>query len=114
MQNTEPKPIQDVIVDVLENTKQRYYAAEAEREKAAASPRVMHKLDFEVGDVVQIRPNGKDKYIGRLGVIIGIRYKEFEKVGPALTYTIKFSDKEAADFVSDHLNYIRSADHSEF
>lgn len=82
------------------------------RETAAAEPAPMRKIDFEVGDFVQIRSNAKEKYIGRVGVIIGIRYKELG-TGPALAYTVKFSDKEAADFLTDHFNYIRSAEPGE-
>ena len=79
------------------------------RKTAAAEPAPMPKLDFEVGDVVQIRATGKAKYIGRVGVIIGIRYKELDKTGPALAYTVKFSDNESADFLSIHFNFIRRA-----
>lgn len=79
------------------------------RETAAAEPAPMRKIDYEVGDFVQIRANAKNN-IGRVGVIIGIRYKEFDKIGPALVYTVKFSDQEAADFITDHFNFIRSAE----
>ena len=79
------------------------------RETAAAIPAEPPKLDFEVGDVVQIRATGKAKYIGRVGVIIGIRYKELDKTGPALAYTVKFSDQDGADFLADHMNFIRRA-----
>lgn len=82
------------------------------RKTAAAEPAPMHKMDFEVGDYVQIKSNAKAKYIGRVGVIIGIRYKEL-KTGPALAYTVKFSDTEGADFLTDHFNYIRSAETGE-
>ena len=83
------------------------------RETAAAEPAPMPKLDFEVGDVVQIRATGKAKYIGRLGVIIGIRYKELDKTGTALVYTVKFSNQVGADFISDHMNFIRRAHNGE-
>lgn len=81
------------------------------RETTATEPAPMHKLDFEVGDFVQIRANGKNN-VGRVGVIIGIRYKNLES-GPALVYTVKFSDKDGADFLTDHFNFIRSADPGE-
>lgn len=90
----------------------QYETAVLNRETAAATPQPMHKLDFEVGDIVQIRANGNEKYIGHVGVIIGIRYKEFN-TGPALAYTVKFSDKDAADFLSDHFNFIRSSESGE-
>lgn len=116
MRNTEPKSVQDVIFDVMTNLKSRsninYYTPEVKRETAAATPQPMHKIDFEVGDVVQIRANAKEKYIGRVGVIIGIRYKDLES-GPALVYTVKFSDTDGADFVTDHFNFIRSAEPGE-
>lgn len=81
------------------------------RETAAVEPAPMHKLDFEVGDVVQIRPSAKN-HIGRVGVIIGVRYKNLDS-GPALVYNVKFSDKDGADFVTDHFNFIRSAEPGE-
>ena len=83
------------------------------RETAATEPAPMRKIDFEVGDVVQIRANANKNYIGRVGVIIGIRYKELDNTGPALVYTVKFSDQDGADFLTDHFNYIRSADPGE-
>lgn len=117
MRNTEPKSVQDVIFDVMTNLKNRsninYYTPEMKRETAAAEPAPMRKIDFEVGDVVQIRANAKEDYIGRVGVIIGIRYKNLD-TGPALVYTVKFSDKDGADFLTDHFNFIRSAEPGEF
>lgn len=117
MRSTEPKPIQEIIDNVIKDIQSRsnkkYYTPEISRETAAAIPQPMRKIDFEVGDIVQIRANAKEKYIGRVGVIIGIRYKELDKTGPALVYTVKFSDKDGADFLTDHFNFIRSADPGE-
>ena len=70
------------------------------------------KLDFECGDIVQIRTNSP-KYAGRVGVIIGVRYKKLEKAGEMLSYSVRFSDSEAADFVANHMKYIRHADSTE-
>lgn len=116
MRNTEPKAIQNIICDVMADLENRsnikYYAPEIKRETAIAEPAPMRKIDYEVGDFVQIRADAKNN-IGRVGVIIGIRYKEFDKIGPALVYTVKFSDQEAADFITDHFNFIRSAEAGE-
>lgn len=115
MRNTEPKPIQEIIDNVIKDIQNRsnkkYYTPEVQRETAAAEPAPMRKIDFEVGDVVQIRANSKN-HVGRVGVIIGIRYKKL-KSGPTLVYSVKFSDKDGADFVADHFNFIRRAEPGE-
>ena len=115
MQNTEPKAIQNIICEVMSDIENRnnvkYYAPKLQRETATVEPAPMRKFDYEVGDFVQIRANAKNN-IGRIGLIIGVRFKDFEN-GPALVYTVKFSNKEAADFVPDHFNFIRSAEPGE-
>lgn len=76
------------------------------RETAAATPEPMRKLDFEVGDVVQIRPNAKN-HVGGVGLIIGSRYKKMNTAGEAIMYTVKFNDTDAADFIGDNMRFIR-------
>lgn len=84
-----------------------YYTPEVQRETAAATPQEMHKLDFEVSDFVQIRANAK-KNIGRVGVIIGVKYGKLDKGGDALLYTVRFSDREAADYVANNLAFVKA------
>lgn len=81
------------------------------RETAAATPGTIRKLDYEVGDIVQIQATSKNN-VGRLGVIIGIRYKKLN-TGDALLYSVKFSDNDGADFLADHMKFIRHADDGE-
>ena len=82
------------------------------RETAAAIPAEPPKLDLEVGDFVQIRANATN-HIGSVGVIIGIRYKKMDKVGEAILYSVKFSDKDGADFIADNLTFLRRAQDGE-
>jgi len=78
------------------------------RETAAAIPAQPPKLDFEVGDFVQIRANAKN-HVGKVGVIIGIRFKKMDRVGDAILYSVKFSDKDGADFIADNMKFLRRA-----
>ena len=79
------------------------------RETAIAKTNKTPHIDFEVGDYVQIRPNGK-RNVGRVGIIIGVRYLEFERTGGGLAYTVKFTDKESGDYIADNLTFVRGND----
>lgn len=109
IRSTEPKPIQEVLAETMAIIRERankyYETATPQRETAMAKP--SPRLDFEVSDVVQIRPSAKD-HTGRIGVIIGSRYMKLDKGGDAILYTVKFSDSEACDFVANNLNLIRA------
>lgn len=109
--STEPKPIQEIIAETIAVIKERsnkyYETATPTRETAMAKPAPMKKLDLECGDLVQIRAGSKS-HIGDIGVIIGTRYMKLDKGGDAILYTVKFSDKDAADFVANNLNLVRA------
>ena len=109
IRNTEPKPIQDIISDVMADLINRsninYYAPKVNRETAIAKP--ISKLDIECGDVVQIRAGAKS-HIGEIGVIIGTRYTKLDNGSGAILYTVKFSDKDGADFMAHNLTLVRA------
>lgn len=116
----EPTPISEIVNGIVEDLKQKnertnanYYTPETARQLArettAARPQKQTKLDYEVGDLVRIRGNGK-RHAGDTGAIIGIRYFEYTSSGPGLIYTVKFSDYDAADFSAGNLEFIGSAD----
>lgn len=84
-----------------------YETAILSRETAAATPRLLKKFDFNVGDLVQIRT--ADKYNGRVGEIIGIRYIERNENG-LLSYTIKLSDKDAIEVNDSQMSVVRKAE----
>lgn len=109
--NTEPKPIQEILSDVMADIRKRaninYETATPARETAMAKPKPAPRIDYEVADVVQIRAGSKN-HIGDIGVIIGARYAKLEKGGDAILYTVKFSDRAAADFVANNLNLVRA------
>ena len=115
MQTTEPKEaytiVSEVIADIMKKSKKTrgdigYYAPEVHRETAIAKPNTKPAIDFLEGDVVQIRPNAK-RNIGRIGMIISVRYLEFNKTGGGLVYTVKFTDQESGDYVADNLQFLR-------
>lgn len=109
--STEPKPIQEILSDVMADIRKRanihYETATPTRETAMAKPKPAPHIDYEVSDVVQIRAGSKS-HIGDIGVIIGARYMKLDKGGDAILYTVKFSDKDAADFVANNLNLVRA------
>ena len=89
-----------------------------EREKAIKSaanrrieaPEITRAWDYNVGDVVQIRADGK-KYAGKMGVIIGIRAITYDKNGTSdLAYTIKLSDKKSVEVSAYRLRFLRHGD----
>lgn len=115
MRTTEPKEaytiVSEVIADIMKKSKKTrgnigYYAPEVQRETAIAKPNTKPAIDFLEGDFVQIRPNGK-RNIGRIGMIISVRYLKFDKTGDGLVYTVKFSDQESGDYVSNNLQFVR-------
>ena len=111
IRSTEPKPIYDVIsetiADIMKRANKYYETATPTRETAMAKPNPAPRIDYEVSDVVQIRAGSKS-HIGDIGVIIGARYMKLDKGGDAILYTVKFSDKDAADFVANNLKLVRA------
>lgn len=65
-------------------------------------------MDFEVGDCVQINPNA-NKFVGAVGEIIGIKYQRADENldGGIILYTVKFSDRQSADYVARKLRIVR-------
>ena len=103
--------VNDILDDVVTDLKSKqkavrgdisYYTPEPIRETAAARQQKRPQIDFNVGDLVIINMNGK-RHVGRVGVIIGVRYKNLERAGDALIYTVKFNAKESADYVARQL-----------
>lgn len=66
-------------------------------------------LDYLVGDVVQIKADGK-KYAGKMGVIIGIRAVVYDAGNADLAYTIKLSDKKSVEVSAYRLRFLRHGD----
>ena len=93
-----------------------------EREKAIKSvsnrrieaPEVRNIFDYQVGDVIQIKADGK-RAAGKIGVIIGVRaFKPHEKLPYGLeydlAYTIKLSDQEAIEVSAGRMRFLRHGD----
>lgn len=91
--------------------KQIEHAVFKGRETSGTEPAPMRKIDFEVGDYVQIRATAPH-HKGAIGVIIGVNYREIRK-RPVLSYTVKFSGNDSAAFIAEHFSFIRSAEHGE-
>lgn len=110
MRNTIPKDVFTIIGDVMEELKTREdsnrYAPGVIRETAMVRAEPMQRLDFEVGNVVQIKPSG-GKFVGRVGTIIGIKYQKLSKGTDHLIYSVRFSDREGCAYLSDHLSFVR-------
>lgn len=75
--------------------------------------KMSRELDYRVGDIVQIRPDGY-KYSGRFGMIIGINsYKQKSGKGESLAYMIKLSDKESVSAQCYRIRLVREAGRDE-
>ena len=109
MRNTKPEPIQKIIAKTMKEIKSNisYYTPEIHRETAAG--RIRQPLDLKTGDTVQILGNAKNN-IGRIGVILGIKYTRFENKRDGFLYTVRFSDNESAIYIADQLTFLRGAD----
>ena len=77
------------------------------RETAITEPAPMRKLDFEVGDLVQIRHGER---AGDIGKIIGIRLTKNDKGRETLAYCVQFSDIEAAEFPAGRMRFLSAAE----
>lgn len=85
-----------------------YETAIIGRETAAAEfTRKVPGLDIQVGDVVQLRADGKP-HAGKIGQVIGIRYIKGDKTD-LLGYTIKFSDKKSVEVNGARITILRPA-----
>lgn len=64
----------------------------------------MNDLDINVGDMVQIRPQAKEK-AGKIGRVISIKTtKDYSD----LSITVKFSDRSSANYYPFQLILLRS------
>lgn len=114
MRSTEPKDAYIIISEVINELRKKqntrgnieYYTPEVVRETTAAQPQTKSFIDYETGDIVQVRATGK-RYTGRIGMIIGVRYTKFDRSGDGLIYTVKFSDNESCDYVAKNLTFVR-------
>lgn len=64
------------------------------------------RLDFEVGDIVQV-VRCKGKYRGRIGLIIG---KTLRLNGDKILYTVQFSNKESVAVSGYGLSFLSRND----
>ena len=69
------------------------------------APELRRDLDYYVGDVVQLKADGK-KDAGRIGVIIGIRAYTHKDGTDDLGYRIKLSDNEATEASGQRLRFL--------
>ena len=111
--STEPKPIYDVIsetiADIMKRANKTYEAAIPQRETAIATA-FKQRIDFNVGDAVQVYSG---KYAGRIGRIIGVKYSRNNGKKEMLTYTVKFSDVEAVQLPAGRLRFFTTTSDAE-
>lgn len=112
IRNTEPKPIQEIISDVMADIRKRaninYETATPRRETAIAKP--APHIDFEVGDLVQIRSGN---YAGKCGRIIGVKYSDNGRKKGMITYTVKFSDIEAVQLPAGRMRFLSTTNEAD-
>ena len=65
----------------------------------------IRKIDFEVGDIVQVKSKGK--YTGRIGRIIGTSIR---MVSGKILYTVQFNDKESIAVSGYGLSFLSKTD----
>lgn len=65
----------------------------------------VRKLDFEVGDIVQVMCKGKNS--GRIGRIIGVSIRF---VSGKIMYTVQFNDKESVSVSGYGLKFLSRTD----
>lgn len=78
------------------------------------APEARRALDYQIGDIIQIKADGR-RAAGQIGVIIGMRaYKPHEKLPYNLeydlAYTIKLSDQEAVEVSANRMRFLRHGD----
>lgn len=71
--------------------------------------RLLRALDYQVGDIVQIRPDGK-KHSGALGEIIGIGvYRTDKELDDLFYYTVMLSSKVGITVPRYRIRLVREA-----
>lgn len=68
------------------------------------------KVDYQVGDVVQII---RGKYAGRVGIIMRIDPFFTDRCGEILAYCLRLSDREGVTTRGAFLRFIKHADDGE-
>lgn len=76
--------------------------------KKRESPEVKRMMDYQIGDIVQLRADGKP-FAGQIGVIIGRDYILI-KENYHFVYTIKLSDRTSVKAGSGRIRFLRHAD----
>ena len=89
---------------------QREKAIKTAANRRIEAPEISRAWDYNIGDVVQLKADGK-KYAGKMGVIIGIRAIVYDETDTAdLAYTIKLSDKKSIEVSAYRLRFLRHGD----
>ena len=85
----------------------RETAIKTPRNGRVETPELRRKLDFNVGDFVQLGAGAR--HSGRTGVIIGIRTikKRNRYYNYELLYTVRLSDNEAVETSAENLRFLR-------
>lgn len=109
MYESKPKNVYDVVGEVMRDlqkrTDARRYTPEVIRETTMVKAEPMRKLDFEVGDMIQIKSGD---CAGRIGRISGIRLAKTNQGNDILLYCIKFTNTDAVEFPAGRLHYLSS------
>ncbi len=65
------------------------------------------RMDFEVGDFVKVKPNANN-FVGSVGKVIGSRFNAADNyLGGIILYTVKFNDRQSADYDARKLWMVR-------
>lgn len=84
----------------------RETAIKSVHNRRVETPETRRLMDFEVGDIVQIKSDG-GKAAGKMGMVIGIRLFEYQKDGePDLAYRIKLSDTESIEVSAGRMRFL--------
>lgn len=88
----------------------RETAIKSVHNRRVESPETRLILDYSVGDVVQIKADGR-KLSGKMGVIIGIRAIQYNESGDFdLAYTVRLSDQKSVEVSAYRLRFLRHGD----
>lgn len=81
-----------------------------ENRKTMSDAELRRALDYQVGDIVQLKPDGKE-FSGQLGVIIGISTckEQNPEKGCTLSYRLKLSDSKGIAVAPRRIRLVRAA-----
>lgn len=74
------------------------------------TPELRSKLDYSIGDYVQLGVNAK--YAGRIGIIIGIRLLYHKYKDSELAYTVRLSHNESVEATAENIRFLRHGEGS--